>query len=54
MLEDNGETQLNEKILFHGTAPRVVESICREGFDWRMCGRHGVAYGQGLDILLCL
>lgn len=33
--------------LFHGTTADVVDAICQQGFDWRMCGKHGTVYGKG-------
>lgn len=36
-----------ERKLFHGTEPRFVDPICADNFDWRLCGVHGTAYGQG-------
>ena len=36
-----------ERQLFHGTKPDTVEAICQQGFDWRMCGKHGTVYGKG-------
>ena len=36
-----------ERQLFHGTKPDTVEAICQQGFDWRMCGKHGTSYGKG-------
>ena len=36
-----------ERQLFHGTKPDTVEAICQQGFDWRMCGKHGTTYGKG-------
>lgn len=38
---------VNEKQLFHGTKCEAIETICRNGLDWRMCGENGVAFGQG-------
>lgn len=38
---------VNEKQLFHGTKCEAIETICRDGLDWRMCGENGVAFGQG-------
>ena len=29
------------------TNSSVVEAICKKGFDWRVCGKHGTMYGQG-------
>ena len=40
--------EINEKHLFHGTSSEeVVHCICREGFDWRVCGKNGTLYGNG-------
>ncbi|KAM9824537.1 protein mono-ADP-ribosyltransferase PARP12 [Neosynchiropus ocellatus] len=36
-----------EKLLFHGTNSKHVDAICLDNFDWRICGTHGTAYGQG-------
>ena len=36
-----------ERQLFHGTKSETVDAICQQGFDWRMCGRHGTKYGKG-------
>ena len=36
-----------EKRLFHGTSSDIVDAICQQGFDWRMCGKHGTTYGKG-------
>ncbi|KAM9375570.1 protein mono-ADP-ribosyltransferase PARP12-like isoform 1-T1 [Pholidichthys leucotaenia] len=33
--------------LFHGTDESLIEPICEQNFDWRMCGVHGTAYGKG-------
>lgn len=33
--------------LFHGTNTDVVDAICQQGFDWRMCGKHGTLFGKG-------
>lgn len=38
---------VNEKQLFHGTKCEAIETICRDGLDWRMCGENGVAFGHG-------
>lgn len=37
----------NEKRLFHGTSPESVEEICKENFDWRMCGKNATKFGEG-------
>ena len=36
-----------EKRLFHGTSPDAVDVICKENFDWRVCGKSGTKYGEG-------
>lgn len=36
-----------ERQLFHGTNSTTVKAICQQGFDWRMCGKHGTAFGKG-------
>ncbi|KAL4659384.1 poly ADP-ribose polymerase 12-like [Arapaima gigas] len=36
-----------EQKLFHGTDSKYVDAICRQNFDWRICGTHGTAYGKG-------
>ena len=44
------ETQKDEDVerrLFHGTDKNVVNAICRENFDWRVCGKNATAFGQG-------
>ena len=47
MIEELGEGNINELQLFHGTKRSVMESICKNNFDWRHCGTNGTAYGQG-------
>lgn len=46
-MEDLGEMHINERRLFHGTSQEVIPKICKEGFDWRLYGRNGSAFGQG-------
>ena len=36
-----------EKRLFHGTSPDAVDAICKQNFDWRVCGKNGTKYGKG-------
>ncbi|OCT90700.1 protein mono-ADP-ribosyltransferase TIPARP [Xenopus laevis] len=36
-----------ERHLFHGTDHSVVEAICKQNFDSRVCGKHATSYGQG-------
>ncbi|XP_041365103.1 protein mono-ADP-ribosyltransferase PARP11-like [Gigantopelta aegis] len=47
MLDDFGAQKLNEQLLFHGSDAATVNAICKEGFDWRLCGQHGTAFGKG-------
>ncbi len=37
----------NEMHLFHGTDSKSAETICVEGFDWRLCGKNRTAFGKG-------
>lgn len=43
----NGGAAVNELYLFHGTEESLIEAICEQNFDWRMCGVHGTSYGKG-------
>ncbi|KAK2841992.1 hypothetical protein Q5P01_012192 [Channa striata] len=47
MKERNGGKSVNQQYLFHGTDESLIEAICEQNFDWRMCGVHGTAYGKG-------
>ncbi|XP_044050221.1 protein mono-ADP-ribosyltransferase PARP12 [Siniperca chuatsi] len=47
MKKKNGGKTVNEQYLFHGTDKSLIEAICEQNFDWRMCGVHGTAYGKG-------
>ncbi|XP_040894132.1 protein mono-ADP-ribosyltransferase PARP12 [Toxotes jaculatrix] len=47
MKERNGGNAVNQQYLFHGTDQSLIEAICEQNFDWRMCGVHGTAYGKG-------
>ncbi|KAL4224782.1 Zinc finger CCCH-type antiviral [Mactra antiquata] len=48
MIRDSeGFRSVLEGKLFHGTSTSTVDAICRKGFDWRLCGKHGTMYGQG-------
>jgi len=48
LLDEIGEQHLNEVNLFHGTQKiDAVCSIASEGFDWRLNGANGTAYGKG-------
>ena len=37
-----------EKFLFHGTSHDVVDAICFQNFDFRVCGKNGTNYGKGV------
>lgn len=45
----SGGKPVEEKYLFHGTDDSLLEAICEQNFDWRMCGVHGTAYGKGTE-----
>ena len=45
-MEKNGAS-CNEKLLFHGSIPSVINDICAQNLDWRLCGVNGTKYGQG-------
>lgn len=47
MKERNKVTSVNEQYLFHGTDASLIDAICEQNFDWRMCGVHGTSYGKG-------
>ncbi|XP_029910473.1 protein mono-ADP-ribosyltransferase PARP12 isoform X2 [Myripristis murdjan] len=47
MKKKNGGKPVNEQYLFHGTDESLIEAICEQNFDWRVCGVHGTAYGKG-------
>ncbi|XP_012715888.2 protein mono-ADP-ribosyltransferase PARP12 [Fundulus heteroclitus] len=47
MQKRNGGKPVCERLLFHGTEENLVDPICDQNFDWRMCGVHGTAYGRG-------
>uniref|UniRef100_A0A1A7X0K6 Poly [ADP-ribose] polymerase n=1 Tax=Iconisemion striatum TaxID=60296 RepID=A0A1A7X0K6_9TELE len=47
MRDNNGGRYVTEKQLFHGTDSQYVDAICKDNFDWRICGTHGTAYGKG-------
>ncbi|NXN25025.1 PAR12 polymerase, partial [Nycticryphes semicollaris] len=48
MKKANGGTEVNEKLLFHGTNTSFMETICVHNFDWRICGSNGTNYGKGI------
>ena len=41
------QQSVNEKKLFHGTTPDVVEAICKHNFDWRVHGKNKTCFGEG-------
>ncbi|XP_073709806.1 protein mono-ADP-ribosyltransferase PARP12 isoform X2 [Misgurnus anguillicaudatus] len=43
----NGGKDVDERYLFHGTDESLIEPICDQNFDWRVCGSHGTLYGKG-------
>lgn len=47
MKKRNDGKPVNELHLFHGTDESLIDAICDQNFDWRMCGVHGTAYGKG-------
>lgn len=47
MRKNNRGKDVAEKQLFHGTDRKHVHAICKNNFDWRICGTHGTAYGKG-------
>lgn len=46
MVKKSGK-EPEERQLFHGTSLDTAKAICQQGFDWRMCGKHGTTYGKG-------
>ncbi|XP_055761738.1 mucin-2-like isoform X2 [Salvelinus fontinalis] len=47
MKKNSGGKNSKELHLFHGTDPKNVDAICRDNFDWRLCGTNGTVYGEG-------
>ncbi|KAI5947974.1 protein mono-ADP-ribosyltransferase PARP12 [Manis javanica] len=47
MQKRNGGKVVDERQLFHGTSASIVDAICQQNFDWRICGLHGTSYGKG-------
>ncbi|XP_025031535.1 poly [ADP-ribose] polymerase 12-like isoform X3 [Python bivittatus] len=43
----NRGKEIDERFLFHGTSTSHLYDICRQNFDWRICGTHGTLYGKG-------
>ncbi|XP_067090750.1 protein mono-ADP-ribosyltransferase PARP12 isoform X2 [Osmerus mordax] len=47
MKQRNGGKTVDEKHLFHGTDSSLIDAICEQNFDWRVCGTNGTLYGKG-------
>ncbi|NWS68296.1 PAR12 polymerase, partial [Crotophaga sulcirostris] len=47
MMKLNKSKSVDERLLFHGTDPSLMPTICEQNFDWRICGVHGTVYGKG-------
>lgn len=47
MKERNGGREVDERLLFHGTQQSLIEAICEQNLDWRVCGVNGTLYGKG-------
>ncbi|KAM9481050.1 protein mono-ADP-ribosyltransferase PARP12-like [Clarias gariepinus] len=47
MKKRNGGKEVCEKLLFHGTKQSLVNRICKQNFDWSLCGVNGTLYGKG-------
>ncbi|KAM4748712.1 protein mono-ADP-ribosyltransferase PARP12-like [Rhinophrynus dorsalis] len=47
MKKQNGGKDVDERQLFHGTNDSLIDAICQQNFDWRICGAHGTAFGKG-------
>ncbi|CAJ0949833.1 unnamed protein product, partial [Ranitomeya imitator] len=47
MKKVNQGQDVKEMQLFHGTDSTHIDDICDQNFDWRICGTHGIVYGQG-------
>ena len=54
MRQEQMRDQVDERLLFHGTNADAAHPICKNGFDWRLCGVHGTSYGQGRSFNFCL
>ncbi|XP_066579850.1 protein mono-ADP-ribosyltransferase PARP12-like [Amia ocellicauda] len=39
--------EVDERFLFHGTKAELIDPICEQNFDWRICGVNGTSYGKG-------
>ncbi|XP_006887286.1 PREDICTED: poly [ADP-ribose] polymerase 12 [Elephantulus edwardii] len=47
MQKQRWDGKVDERQLFHGTSSALVDAICQQNFDWRVCGLHGTSYGKG-------
>ncbi|XP_070560663.1 protein mono-ADP-ribosyltransferase PARP12-like [Ptychodera flava] len=48
MKQKASDGRVNVRHLFHGTDEDYVDVICRQNFDWRLCGsRIGTKFGKG-------
>lgn len=54
MQKRNGGKTVDERKLFHGTESTLVNTICQQNFDWRVCGLHGTSFGKGESGTDCL
>ncbi|KAM5191355.1 protein mono-ADP-ribosyltransferase PARP14-like [Mantella aurantiaca] len=48
MIEKNGPDGVNERNLFHGTAPQNCQSINYSGFNRSFAGQHAASFGNGV------
>uniref|UniRef100_A0A3P9NN26 Poly [ADP-ribose] polymerase n=1 Tax=Poecilia reticulata TaxID=8081 RepID=A0A3P9NN26_POERE len=48
ILSKNGEADLGEKFLYHGTSAKSCNTIERDRFDRSYAGQHATAFGKGV------
>ncbi|KAM4565197.1 protein mono-ADP-ribosyltransferase PARP14-like [Fundulus diaphanus] len=48
ILSKNGEAELGEKLLYHGTSAASCNTIERDRFDRSYAGKHAAIYGKGV------
>ncbi|XP_007542434.1 poly [ADP-ribose] polymerase 14-like [Poecilia formosa] len=48
ILSKNGEADLGEKFLYHGTSAKSCKTIERDRFDRSYAGQHATAFGKGV------
>lgn len=46
-MAENNCIDVPERKLYHGTGQAAVGIIAEKGFDWRLCGKNAIVYGQG-------